>query len=71
MLTVVLIGFCFGANFVLYASAISRYFGTGAFPRLYPICFGYGVAGVTARGWADGSPIKPTYHTAIHICIAP
>lgn len=72
MLTVVLIGFCFGANFVLYASAISRYFGTSAFPRLYPICFmAYGVAGVIGPGlggWlADQTG---TYNTAIYICIA-
>ncbi|MCF7853573.1 MAG: MFS transporter [Candidatus Pacebacteria bacterium] len=43
-----LLGFGFGANFVIYASAISRYFDGALFPRLYPICFlGYGLAGVT------------------------
>ncbi len=43
-----LLGFGFGANFVVYASTLSAYFGLKAFPRLYPIAFlGYGVAGIT------------------------
>ncbi|TVR16733.1 MAG: MFS transporter [Planctomycetota bacterium] len=49
--TVVAVAFFFGANFVLYASALSRHFGTDAFPRLYPLCFlAYGVAGLIAPG---------------------
>ncbi|AQQ71525.1 putative MFS-type transporter YhjX [Limihaloglobus sulfuriphilus] len=40
-------GFCFGANFVIYASSISRRFGLDSFPLLYPICFlAYGLAGL-------------------------
>jgi OFA family oxalate/formate antiporter-like MFS transporter len=43
-----LLGFGFGANFVVYASNLSACFGTDAFPRLYPYCFlGYGIAGLT------------------------
>lgn len=46
-----LIGFGFGACFVLYASAISRCFGVESFPAIYPICFlGYGVAGIFGPG---------------------
>ncbi|MBN2451053.1 MAG: MFS transporter [Lentisphaeria bacterium] len=42
------LGFGFGANFVVYASVLSRRYGIDAFPRLYPLCFlGYGLAGVT------------------------
>jgi OFA family oxalate/formate antiporter-like MFS transporter len=72
MFAVVLIGFCFGANFVVYASTISRFFGTDAFPHLYPICFmAYGVAGII--GPALGGFLADatgTYNTAIYICIA-
>lgn len=47
-----MLGFGFGANFVVYAAAISKYFGVDAFPRLYPICFlGYGFAGITGPGF--------------------
>ncbi|MGC9313432.1 MAG: MFS transporter, partial [Sediminispirochaetaceae bacterium] len=42
-----LIGFGFGGCFVIYASAVSRYFGVEAFPLLYPLNFlGYGAAGI-------------------------
>ena len=51
----VFVGFNFGANFVVYASSLSAFFGEEAFPRLYPVCFlGYGVAGIAgpaAGGW--------------------
>ncbi len=72
LLAASLIGFCFGANFVIYASAISRYFGTASFPRLYPICFmAYGIAGIIGPGLggflADSTG---TYDTAIYVCIA-
>ena len=51
LLCAALLGFGFGANFVIYASAISSYFDLAAFPRLYPICFlGYGLAGITGPG---------------------
>jgi OFA family oxalate/formate antiporter-like MFS transporter len=44
----VLLGFGFGANFVVYAAALTRYFGVDSFAKLYPVCFlGYGVAGIT------------------------
>jgi len=57
---------------VIYAAAISRFFGTRLFPRLYPVCFMvYGIAGVIGPGlggWlADQTG---TYHIALHICIA-
>lgn len=43
-----LMGFCFGGCFVIYAAAISAFFGTVSFSRLYPLCFlGYGLAGLT------------------------
>jgi OFA family oxalate/formate antiporter-like MFS transporter len=71
MLTVSLIGFCFGANFVIYASAISRFFGTASFPCLYPFCFlAYGIAGVIGPGL--GGYLADTtgrYNTPIYICI--
>jgi OFA family oxalate/formate antiporter-like MFS transporter len=72
MFTVSLIGFCFGANFVIYASAISRFFGTVSFPCLYPICFmAYGIAGVIGPG-LGGYLADSTgrYNTSIYICIA-
>ncbi|NCC53017.1 MAG: MFS transporter [Spartobacteria bacterium] len=72
MLTVSLIGFCFGANFVIYASTISRYFGTASFPRLYPVCFmAYGIAGVIGPGLGGYlADATGTYHTSIYICMA-
>ncbi|MBN2684284.1 MAG: MFS transporter [Pontiellaceae bacterium] len=72
MISVGLVGFCFGANFVLYASAISRFFGTASFPRLYPICFmAYGVAGIIGPG-LGGSLADSTgsYHIPVYLCIA-
>ncbi len=49
--TMGLLGFGFGANFVVYASSISRHFGAISFPRLYPLCFlAYGLAGFIAPG---------------------
>ncbi len=45
------LGFCFGANFVVYASSIARFFGQNSFPLLYPICFlFYGFAGLVGPG---------------------
>jgi len=45
------LGFGFGANFVIYASAVSRFFGIESFPRIYPICFlAYGFAGLIGPG---------------------
>ena len=67
-----LLGFGFGANFVIYASALSRNFGTTLFPRLYPICFlAYGVAGlvgpVVGGYLAD---VIGSYDLSLYICIA-
>lgn len=72
ILSVSLIGFCFGANFVIYASAISRYFGTASFPRLYPICFmAYGTAGIFGPGLGGYLADKTgAYSASIYICIA-
>ena len=51
LLTILCIGFFFGANFVVYASTIARYFGQTLFSILYPICFvAYGIAGFIAPG---------------------
>jgi OFA family oxalate/formate antiporter-like MFS transporter len=50
-LVVSALGFGFGANFVVYASGVSRFFGPQLFPRLYPICFlAYGLAGIIGPG---------------------
>jgi MFS transporter, OFA family, oxalate/formate antiporter len=67
-----LIGFCFGANFVLYASAISRFFGTASFPRLYPICFmAYGIAGIIGPGMGGFIADRTgNYQLPIYLCIA-
>lgn len=52
LLDIVLIGFFFGANFVVYASSIARHFGQTLFSTLYPICFiAYGIAGFIAPGF--------------------
>jgi len=65
------LGFSFGGNFVIYASSISRYFGTDSFPHLYPICFlGYGLAGIIGPG--TGGFIADTtgsYTIALYISI--
>ncbi|MCA1951066.1 MAG: MFS transporter, partial [Treponema sp.] len=46
-----LLGFFFGSNFVIYAAAISKYFGSESFASLYPICFlFYGLAGIIGPG---------------------
>lgn len=50
-LVVLLLGFSFGANFVVYASSVSHQFGSSLFSRLYPICFlAYGLAGIIGPG---------------------
>ncbi|AQT69674.1 putative MFS-type transporter YhjX [Anaerohalosphaera lusitana] len=46
-----LIGFGFGACFVVYAATVVNEYGTELFAKLYPICFlGYGLAGLVAPG---------------------
>jgi OFA family oxalate/formate antiporter-like MFS transporter len=66
------LGFGFGANFVVYASALSRQFGVAAFARLYPVCFlGYGLAGTT--GPALGGKLADatgSYTPALYLSIA-
>lgn len=71
LLSVVLTGFSFGANFVIYAAAITRFFGTSLFPHLYPVCFmAYGFAGLLGPGIGGAIADKTgTYHSAIVICI--
>jgi OFA family oxalate/formate antiporter-like MFS transporter len=50
-LDIILIGFFFGSNFVIYASSIARYFGQTLFSTLYPMVFlAYGIAGFIAPG---------------------
>ncbi len=72
MLAIGLLGFAFGANFVIYASATSLHFGTEYFSILYPLCFlSYGIAGMVGPfvgGWlADGSG---AYNTALYLSIS-
>ncbi|MDG5816424.1 MFS transporter [Chitinispirillales bacterium ANBcel5] len=54
-LTSALVGFGFGASFVVYASSVVEKFGVDLLPRLYPICFmAYGFAaliGPAVGGW--------------------
>lgn len=48
---VALLGFGFGSNFVVYAGAVSDYYGVHAFSRIYPFVFlAYGVAGLIGPG---------------------
>lgn len=66
-----LLGIAFGANFVLYAGAISQVFGLSNFSRLYPICFlAYGIAGLIAPG-VGGWIVDTTgsYEIALYLCI--
>ena len=69
---VALIGFGFGANFVLYASTVTRQFGIEAFPNLYPICFlAYGLAGITGPGVGGRiADYTKSYNTALIISVA-
>jgi len=71
--TTFLLGFGFGANFVVYASSLSRHFGTAVFPQIYPLVFflGYGVAGVTGpfvggmlADWSNSFHV-PVYMSAL------
>jgi len=64
-------GFCFGANFVLYASAVSRCFGLACFPLLYPVCFlAYGVAGLIAPGLGGFlADVTGSFRLSIGLCI--
>ena len=71
MACVALIGFGFGGNFVIYASALSSHFDVASFPKLYPICFlGYGLAGIIGPG-IGGYIADQTgsYESALYTCI--
>lgn len=68
----VMVGFGFGACFVIYAASVVHYFGDELFPRLYPLCFlGYGLAGLIAPavgGWiADRTG---SYREAVLLSVA-
>lgn len=67
-----LLGFGFGGCFVIYASALSRKFGTDLFPKLYPVCFlGYGLAGIIGPGIGGSLADKTgSYDMALYISIA-
>lgn len=71
-LAVGFLGFGFGANFVVYASAVSQYFGTDSFPRLYPICFlAYGLAGIIGPGIGGLlADFTGSYSTALYVSSA-
>ena len=46
---IIITGFCFGANFVVFAGMISDHYGIAVFHRIYPLCFlFYGAAGLAA-----------------------
>ncbi|MBN2510607.1 MAG: MFS transporter [Spirochaetales bacterium] len=48
---ILLLGFGFGSNFVVYAGVISDYYGIQAFSSVYPISFlAYGLAGLIGPG---------------------
>ncbi len=67
-----LLGFGFGGNFVIYASALSNHFDIASFPRLYPVCFlGYGLAGVTGPGIGGYlADLGGDYQGALHLSTA-
>ncbi len=72
MVVVGLMGFGFGANFVVYAGAISKYFGTDGFTKLYPICFlGYGFAGLVGPSTGGFlADMSGSYNTALYLSTA-
>lgn len=72
LLDIVLIGFFFGANFVIYASSIARHFGQTLFSTLYPICFvAYGIAGFIAPGFGGYfDELTGSYRIALVVTIA-
>ncbi len=68
---VVLLGFSFGANFVLYAAVIAHAYPLGFFSVLYPLCFlSYGVAGLVGPaigGWLRD--VSGSYRTSLMLCL--
>ncbi len=74
MASVLVLGFLFGSQFVLYAGYLSKtYGGVAAFSKRYPLVFlSYGLAGIIAPpgvgGWISDS--TGSYNTAIILCLA-
>ena len=71
LLAMLCIGFFFGANFVVYALSIARFFGQTHFSILYPICFvAYGIAGLIAPGIGGYlADLTGSYQTSIMVAI--
>jgi OFA family oxalate/formate antiporter-like MFS transporter len=51
---VVLVGLCYGANFVLYAAEVARFFGVHSVSRAYPWVFVFYAISGTTGPWAGG-----------------
>ncbi|MDP8244911.1 MAG: MFS transporter [Candidatus Hinthialibacter antarcticus] len=72
LVCIALIGFSFGACFVLYAAHIAAQYGSGRVNDLYPIVFlVYGASGV-AGPWIGGRiyDLTGSYANAIWLCLA-
>ncbi|MFW6366668.1 MAG: MFS transporter [Spirochaetota bacterium] len=69
---VALLGFGFGANFVVYAGSVSDYFGMESFSHIYPLVFlGYGVAGLISPAFGGMlADMTGSYQHALSIGIA-
>jgi OFA family oxalate/formate antiporter-like MFS transporter len=69
--SVLVLGFLFGSQFVLYAGYLSRAYGVEAFSKRYPLVFlSYGLAGIIAPGvggWIADS--TGSYNPAITLCL--
>jgi len=72
LIIVGLLGFGFGSNFVVYASAVSDYFGVDSFPEIYPVSFlAYGIAGIIGPGIGGFlADTTGSYTVALYISIA-
>ncbi|MPM27385.1 hypothetical protein SDC9_73896 [bioreactor metagenome] len=70
LVLVTLLGFSFGANFVLYAAVIAHAYPLHYFSSLYPLCFlFYGIAGLLGPaigGWLRD--ITGSYATSLVLC---
>lgn len=71
LVLVTLLGFSFGANFVLYAAVIAHAYPLHYFSSLYPLCFlFYGIAGLLGPaigGWLRD--ITGSYATSLVLCL--
>lgn len=67
-----ILGFFFGANFVVYAATIARIFGETLFSTLYPLCFlFYGFAGLVGPGIGGYLADRTgSYNVPLLICAA-